>query len=213
MNNERRQLRLMIAGVILAFILWWIMFVHPPLNFWILMAISTLILTGIGLSADPGMLRGWNPRMIALGIGSALVLWGIFWTGNELLQLINAHVVEILPERSMQLQSVYANRDAIPRPLLLLLLMFPVGFGEEVFWRGLVQKQLQHRFLKGLGYAAGVALYAGVHIVTGNGLLIIAALVCGLYWGAIYWKTGSLVPVLISHMIWDPLIFVLFPLS
>ncbi|MDZ7724860.1 MAG: type II CAAX endopeptidase family protein [candidate division KSB1 bacterium] len=212
MNKPRRQLRLMIAGVILAFILWWIMFVHPPLNFWILMAVSTLTLTVIGLTADPGMLRSWNLRMVAWGIGSALVLWGIFWIGNELLQLINAHVVEILPERSIQLQSVYANRDAIPQPLLILLLAFPVGFGEEVFWRGLVQKQLQHRLSNGLGYAAGVALYAGVHIVTGNGLLIIAALVCGLYWGAIYWKTGSLVPVLISHMIWDPLIFVLFPL-
>lgn len=203
----------MIVGLALAAPLWWIMFVHPPLNFWILMAGSTLTLSIIGLTADPGMLRGWNPRMIALGIGSALILWGVFWTGNELLQLINAHIYQILPERSMQLQSVYANRDAMPQPLLILLLAFPVGFGEEVFWRGLVQKQLQNRLSDRTGYAGAVALYTGVHLVTGNSLLIIAALVCGLYWGAIYWKTRSLVPALISHMIWDPLIFVLFPLS
>ena len=35
----------------------------------------------------------------------------------------------------------------------------------------------------------------------------------GLFWGGMYLKTGSLVPVLISHMIWDPLIFVLVPVS
>ena len=52
-----------------------------------------------------------------------------------------------------------------------------------------------------------------MHIPTENVMLVLAALTCGLFWGALYWKTGSIIPGLISHMVWDPLIFVLFPIS
>jgi membrane protease YdiL (CAAX protease family) len=32
-------------------------------------------------------------------------------------------------------------------------------------------------------------------------------------WGGLYLWSGSIVPVLISHMIWDPLVFIILPLN
>ena len=41
----------------------------------------------------------------------------------------------------------------------------------------------------------------------------VAAAVCGLFWGLLYLREGSLVPVMISHALWDVMTFVLFPLN
>ncbi|MCX5878747.1 MAG: CPBP family intramembrane metalloprotease, partial [Deltaproteobacteria bacterium] len=56
-------------------------------------------------------------------------------------------------------------------------------------------------------------LYTAIHLPTGTPVLILAALTCGLFWGGFYWATGSLVPVLVSHMLWDPFIFVILPIK
>ena len=46
-----------------------------------------------------------------------------------------------------------------------------------------------------------------------NFMLLVAAAICGLFWGLIYQRERSLVPVIISHSLWDLIIFVLYPLS
>ena len=51
-----------------------------------------------------------------------------------------------------------------------------------------------------------------MHIITFNFMLVVAALVCGIFWGWIYKKEKSLVPIIISHALWDFTVFVLFPL-
>jgi membrane protease YdiL (CAAX protease family) len=61
-------------------------------------------------------------------------------------------------------------------------------------------------------YFVTILLYAGIHLPTKNPVLILAALTCGVFWGGLYWATGRLVPVLVSHMLWDPAIFVIFPI-
>ncbi|MEK6655039.1 MAG: CPBP family glutamic-type intramembrane protease [Thermodesulfobacteriota bacterium] len=51
-----------------------------------------------------------------------------------------------------------------------------------------------------------------VHAVSLNPMLILAAGVCGLYWGLLYQREQNLIPLIISHSLWDLLIFVLFPM-
>ena len=94
----------------------------------------------------------------------------------------------------------------------MLLLLFIIGPGEEIYWRGFIQNTLSKKMGETKGYIISVLLYAGVHIITGNIMLVIAALVCGIYWGWLYKKEKSLLPVIISHAIWDLTIFVIFPL-
>ena len=67
-----------------------------------------------------------------------------------------------------------------------------------------------------IGRLAAIALAGGlymiVHLISLNPMLLVAALVCGLYWGAIRQWRGSVVPGLLSHILWDITIFVLLPM-
>ena len=84
--------------------------------------------------------------------------------------------------------------------------------GEEVYWRGFVQRYFSGKWGSTMAFLVTLILYTGVHLPTGNPVLILASFVCGAYWGALYCMSGSLVPVLISHMVWDPLIFIISPI-
>jgi uncharacterized protein len=198
-------------SLLAAYILWYVMFVLRPLNFWLMMSASTLLLSGITLTCGSLHKTDWQltTRDLFIGIGSSLALYGVFFIGNELLQLVQ----DMVPmNRGENIAAVYANRGALPPALVAALLCFPIGFGEELFWRGFVQKHFSAPSpVRGL--IITTLLYTAVHLATGNPVLLLAALVCGVFWGGLYALTGSLPAVLISHMLWDPLIFVFFPVS
>ena len=70
--------------------------------------------------------------------------------------------------------------------------------------------------MKRLGPAGGFLLattvYAGVHVFSGNLILILAALVAGAFWGLLYlWKRDLLIQI-VSHSIWSAFIFAVFPI-
>ena len=44
-------------------------------------------------------------------------------------------------------------------------------------------------------------------------MLLLAAFVLGAHWSYLFWRFKSLVPGLVSHIVWDVAIFVLFPVS
>ena len=63
------------------------------------------------------------------------------------------------------------------------------------------------------GLILGAVLYALVHLWAKNGVLILAAFVCGLVWGRQYLKNGSLIGVIVSHVLWDITVFIVAPLD
>lgn len=195
-------------SIVIAFILWFVMFVVKPFNFWVMMSVSTSILIAVSyLFGRPLFKTGeLNIRNVSLGVASAVVLYFIFWTGKKLLPFF-------IPAHAENLSAVYGNMGGTPALIVAALLFFPIGFGEEIFWRGYIQKELSAGAGKYLGLIITTAIYTAVHIPTLNPVLILAALTCGLFWGYLYLLTGSLVVVLISHMIWDPLVFAVFPLK
>jgi len=198
-----------IAGV-----LWFMVFVVRPLNFWLMMSVSTLVLSAITLLC--GSLKKadlWpTGKDLILGIGSAAALYGIFYLGNAFLSILEGWFPQLPIERGQNISDIYANLGSLSPGLVAGLLFFPIGFGEEFFWRGFIQKYFaaKHSSLKAFIWTT--ALYVAVHLVTANPVLLLAALVCGLFWGGLYSLTGRLQVVLISHMIWDPFIFILFPI-
>jgi membrane protease YdiL (CAAX protease family) len=201
-------------SILLAFALWIIMFVLRPLNFWLMLSFSTSLLGSIALSQARPLLRKkeLNLRNVLLGFLMAGLLYAIFWLGNRLLILVSALFPVLLPDRSGNIASVYANLGSLPPALVGALLFFPIGFGEELFWRGFVQRRLAEAWNPAAGFAVTLLLYTGVHLPTGNPVLILAAFACGAFWGGLYWLTGRLFPVLVSHMLWDPAIFVIWPI-
>jgi len=197
----------MIFTLFVASILWYLLFVIKPMNFWIEMtlSISTLVLMAFIFSKRNIQLGKINLRHIIIGIVSAIVLYIVFYFGN----IISGF---LFPFKDSQVLSVYSNRSNGNLIWIGLLLLFIIGPGEEIYWRGFVQNNLTKRLGENKGYVISVLLYAGVHIITGNIMLVIAAFVCGIYWGWIYKKEKSLLPVMISHAIWDLTIFVIIPL-
>jgi uncharacterized protein len=202
-------------SILLAFALWIVMFLIRPLNFWLMLSFSTSVLGTIALSQTRPILRKeeLNIKNLLLGLFMAGLLYGIFWFGNQFLILVSAHFPSLLPDRSGNISSVYANLGSLPPALVGVLLFFPVGFGEEIFWRGFVQRRFAETWNPTAAFAITLLLYTGVHLPTRNPVLILAAFTCGAFWGGLYRFTGMLLPVLISHMIWDPAIFVIWPIK
>ncbi|HNW59517.1 MAG TPA: type II CAAX endopeptidase family protein [bacterium] len=202
-------------AIALAFVLWYVMFVLRPFNFWLMMAFSTSLLSLIVLwIGKPFATEGeWRWSNIAIGVASALVLYGLFWIGNQMLILGEQLLPQFISGRPANLAAIYGNRGSLAPHWIALLLFFPIGFGEEFFWRGLVQNRFGARLGRWRGFMLTTFLYTAVHFATGNYVLLLAAVTCGLFWGALYAWRGALLPVLISHMLWDPFIFVLFPIQ
>ena len=193
--------------VLISAILWFVMFVLKPMNFWLEMSLSLLMLLILAfiINKDIFKIGKIKLRYIIIGISSAALLYIVFYIGN----IITGY---IFPFKDAQITSVYSNKTGVSPILIGVLLLFIIGPCEELYWRGFIQKLLSEKLGGNEGYILATALYAGVHIITGNLMLVIAALVCGIFWGWIYKKEKSLVPVIISHAIWDLTIFVLLPL-
>lgn len=192
--------------ILLAFGFWCISFYLNPFNFWWEMSTSVFILGGISLLLwrDFSQLRGWNLRNVLLGISSALTLYGIFWLGNFL-------VTRLFSFTEGEIAAIYSNSQSAPLPVIGALLVTVIGPGEEIFWRGTIQKEFGNYFGRSAGLIMGAVVYSLVHVWALNLILLLAALVCGWFWGWIYYREQNLVPVIISHSLWSLLIFVLFP--
>ena len=183
-------------------------------NFWVVMSCSAVILTTIGLSFTPDrkeLLKVEKPALQVLaGIVIAFALWGIFWIGDKVSSWMFAFA---RPE----VDSVYAMKTGLPSWLIAVLLLCLIGPAEELFWRGYVQRTMG-RILGGKNpedkaFILTAVIYALVHIWSFNFMLIMAALVAGLVWGLIYRLRPQALPALIiSHALWDALVFVLLPI-
>jgi membrane protease YdiL (CAAX protease family) len=202
-------------SILLAFALWAVMFALRPLNFWLMLSFSTSFLGGIALTHVRPILRREELTLknFLLGFLMAGLLYAIFWLGNQVLMMVSMLFPSLLPDRSGNISSVYANLGSLPPAFVGALLSFPIGFGEEIFWRGFVQRRFTESRNPAVGFVLALLLYTGVHIPTGNPVLILAAFTCGAFWGGLYWLSGSILPVLISHMLWDPAIFVIWPIK
>ena len=203
----------MIAAVGVAFGFWFLMFAPPVAgltNFWVTMIVACGVLTTIVLGVEGT--RFFRARFhfktthLWIGVGSAVVFYLVFLAGEFFSR-------KFLPGSSAQVASIYARKGATDPALIALALFFWIGPAEEIFWRGFVQERLMNRFGARSGALWGVALYTAVHIPSMNPMLCLAALLCGLFWGGLYYRFRSLWPGIISHALWDLVIFVILPVA
>jgi membrane protease YdiL (CAAX protease family) len=182
-------------------------------DFWWWMAVNALAMIGLGLKFDAsfsphlrGDIRRGRAGKLALGVGSAAALYGIFYAGNGIVRVLWGE------QAGQGIDQVYALKNGVPMIRVALIIAFLIGPAEELFWRGLLQRQLTARYGPAPGVLGATILYAGVHLASGNPMLILAALVCGAFWGALYaWKRSVWTNV-ISHTLWDLAVFIFLPL-
>lgn len=195
-------------GLLFAAFAWFVLFGLKAVHFWWGMAAAAGILALWSISwAKEHRQRLFKFRVnhLVWGIASAAFLYMVFYLGDY----ISTH---ILPFASGQIDSIYGNRAQLDPLTTGLLLFFWIGPAEEIFWRGMVQRIIAQNFGANAGWLIAGLIYAAVHLWAGNFVLFMAALIAGLFWGWIYKRFGSLWPGIISHSVWDVVIFLLIPI-
>jgi uncharacterized protein len=177
----------------------------PRSSFW-----QRMTRTGFGLGAlaiaTEGDLRRLRPRPrdVALGIGIAAGLYGVFQVGDRAARIV-------MPHGGEDIGNIYELRSLRPKGEIAARLATVIGPAEELYWRGLVQAELARRLGPVRGAAAAAAIYGGAHVVTGNPTLVGAATVAGGAWSALAALGVPMPALVVSHIVWDIWIFLVQP--
>lgn len=184
-----------------AFDFWWWMSANIAV-----LLVLTALLDRRQLAAIAADIIDRPAAKIGVGILAAVGLYAVFFAGNLLAR-------RILPFAGSGISQVYGFKAGASPLRIIFLMALVIGPGEELFWRGYLQRNFQDRYGGFAGFLLATGLYTLVHVGSGNPMLILAAAVCGLFWGYLYLRTKSVLLVLISHTLWDLAVFILFPFS
>ena len=174
---------------------WAFLFVPGPDRFWRRAAVAGPVIGGYAVVAERhrlGDLLAPSAVEVAVGVAGAAVLYGVFLIGDRALGVV-------APALGRQVSDLYRVQDGAVAAVLVV-----VGLCEELFWRGFVQQRA--------GFVLALAAYGAVHLWERKPVLVLAAVVAGAFWGALYAWRGSLTAPLVSHALWDLAVVVWFPL-
>jgi membrane protease YdiL (CAAX protease family) len=189
---------------------------------WAPLAVLGPALAALSLALQPGgrALLVPDRRLVALGLAGAALMTGATYLLFHLLSALWPPLRELTA-------GLYAILAA-PRftPLERGVLVPLVAGAEEILFRGVVLPAAAAPVPAGsarpllllpsgrdLVHVAGVgALVALAHLPSGSLLLALVAFLCGTAWGLLRTSTGSLVPGLITHVVWDLAILIGWPL-
>lgn len=193
-----------IFGYVLAHLLLMLTFSDKAV-FWYLFTASMLFLISYAtLNED---LDDQVPlfKYLSYGTFSGLILFTFFWIGKGALQMLNIPLTD-------QISNLYSQLgpSMLWHYIVLMLVIIP---GEEIFWRGFVLKRLSKHLNVRTSIITSSILYASANIYSGSLLLLLTALIAGVFWGLLYTWKKSLPLVIVSHLIFDLCLFVLFPFA
>lgn len=209
---DRRRYAGCWVSLSVAALLFTLLFTTPAWGFWLQLTASAALLASLAFLLDGGALRrllrlqwpGVAPT-VAGGLAAACVMYGMFYGGRMA-------ALRLVPGAGEQIGSIYGlGRGVSSWPIGFCLLLI-VGPCEEIFWRGYVQRRLCEAHGR-KGVVMTILLYAGVHVASGNPVLLLAALVCGTFWGLLFFRFGRLPVNMVSHGLWAALVFAVFPLQ
>lgn len=190
----------LIFGIILAAVAWGCMFAPRRDGFWTRAAAAGAAIGIYAVAVEPAVIgrlfdrRHWAGDL-GVGILAGTVLYAVFWVGEQLL-------VIVVPPLADEVGDLYAVRGRTASWYMPLVLAIAAP-GEELFFRGLVQHQA--------GIAVALVVYGGVHLWERKVILVVAALVGGLWWGLLLTWTGGLIAPVVSHLVWCLIIIVWRP--
>lgn len=153
------------------------------------------------LKGKPGIFKPSNKNLV-IAVVSGVAIYLLFAIGKIM-------VVSLMPSMFEELTHLYAliKPETTWHTVLVFVLIIPA---EEWFWRGYVQKKISGSVTKRIWVSVG--LYALAHLASGSLLLVLAALLAGFVWAVLYEYSKNMIVPLVSHLIFDLLLFVLFPL-
>ena len=93
-------------------------------------------------------------------------------------------------------------------PVLVLVVT-----AEEIVWRGLGIDVFSRHTSAQNAVLLSAVLYTLPQVAFRSPLLVVVAFLCGVVWGALRVHTKGLTAPLLAHLVWDLLVFVLFPVA
>jgi membrane protease YdiL (CAAX protease family) len=177
----------------------------------ITVASIAMAIAGIGLL--PSLIRSLlmpSLRLILIGLVAGLVMVAATY-------LLFPVVTSLFPPALYATKSLYfliPPRTTLP----IVVIVWIIILAEEILWRGVVQEAISQAnaidwrgrpsygkasVRGGLVVLASALVYGLSHTPIGSPLLVVVAVCCGVYWSALRRQTGSLIPSLISHLLWD----------
>ena len=192
----------LITGLIISHALMYFTF-NDRAIFWYIFTGSLLVLITYAMFQEDVDDEASFFKYLSIGTVSGLILYFVFWLGIQAFDLLN------LPfGKSVNKLYRWFAPELFWQYLALILVAAP---GEELFWRGFVQKRLLHYFRPLASIFIGALLYASVHVYSGTLILMLAAFLSGLLWGALYLWKRSMPLVIVSHIVFDLMVFIILP--
>lgn len=193
-----------IFGVAAAYVLLYITFLDKDI-FWYIYTAAALFFISISIISEPIDDQQNTNRFMLYGVVSGVVLYALFVAGYALLKLLPVSAEE-------HVSSIYAlfSPVFIWHYIVLVLILIP---GEELFFRGFIQKRLGRYINKWAAMVIAALFYASVFVFSGEWLWMAAALCGGLFWGSLYIWRKSIPLLIISHLIFDLLFVIFLPLA
>ena len=172
---------------------------------WLAIGSVAVLLGVVVIARDPGVRARLRPswRFVVVGAAAGGCMVAMTYAASP--------VLDVAPSLEHDIQRLYSAFSAAGTRTAVMALG-PVIVGEEVVWRGAVQGALEHRVSAGAAAVLSAVVYALAHAPIGSPLLALTALACGLVWAALRMVTGSLIPPLVAHALWDVVVLVAFPL-
>jgi membrane protease YdiL (CAAX protease family) len=196
---------LLIAALASAFGAFALTFRGPRPSFWRRMTRSGFGLGGFALAIDPSLRRiRIGRKQLGLGLASALGLYAIFWLGDRMAR-------RIIPTGGSDIDSVYGLRTFARQSEIAARLALVIAPAEELFWRGFVQRRLARRHGEVRGALLAGLAYGSAHLPARNPTLVAAATVAGGFWSSLEAAGMDLGSLIVSHALWDLLIFLVAP--
>jgi membrane protease YdiL (CAAX protease family) len=180
------------GGLVLAAVAWSWLFRSDRGTFWSRALVAGSALALYAVAVQRSRLLGGTAVDVAIGVGAATVLYGVFWLGDRVLGAV-------MPGAVTDLYGLASGRHAVVVSSIVL-----VASAEELFWRGFVQERA--------GLLFALAAYTLVHVPTRRWALVLAAAVAGAFWGTLFEWRDSLVAPVVSHVLWDLALVVWWPL-
>ncbi|MFK9092222.1 CPBP family intramembrane glutamic endopeptidase [Bacillus salipaludis] len=192
----------LIASLIIAHALVFFSF-HDKTIFWYIFTGSVLVLIAFAMFQGDVDDEASFIQYIFLGVLNGLLLYFVFWLGFQAIQVLH------LPfENAIKKLYRWYAPHVFWQYIALVLVAAP---GEELFWRGFIQKTLLKHLSPIRSILSTSLLYASVHIYSGSFLLVFAAFFSGFVWGFLYFWKKSMPLVIVSHIIFDIMIFIFLP--
>jgi membrane protease YdiL (CAAX protease family) len=194
----------LIFGLVLAHLLLYFSF-HDKAIFWYIFSGSVLILITYAMFQEDVEDDVSFIQYLFIGAISGFLLYLLFWLGHQVSEFIP------LPfDKSIKMLYRWYAPSVFWQYLALILVAAP---GEELFWRGFIQKRLGN-YIGPIGSTLTASLlYASVYIYSGSLLLAFTAFFSGFIWGLLYIWKKSMPLVIVSHIVFDIMIFIILPLK